>query len=135
MGEKTHHPECAYLAGYGCTCAEIEYLVYAQAEGARVAKLAEAWKLRWPNHCRKCLGHGGHDESQSHPYGSTSAREYWFEPCECIVGDSACPRCGHQHLNEWEGETCTVCKWSTNQSGTPAERESVEAMACPMFEC
>lgn len=43
--------------------------------------------------CSKCKGRGGFTTSQNHPWGSTYATEYLFEPCEYCVNKGLCPSC------------------------------------------
>ena len=128
---KEHRADCASLAGYGCTCAESEYQEWCIAEAARVEPLTAAWKARWPNHCPKCLGYGGHSFQQGHPYGSTTAYETLWDCCECI-DNAKCPRCGHQHDEDWNGESCTACGWDLANRDLDSTME--DSCWCPSFE-
>lgn len=65
----------------------------------------------WPNHCRKCGGWGGF----------SCPGTYWeppdYVPCAACVEDGICPRCGHQHDEDWEGEDCEECYWHYDTGG------------------
>jgi hypothetical protein len=58
----------------------------------------QAWRDRWPNHCRECGGWGGTTFQQSHPYGAGSAYETLWEGCEALE-PAICHRCGKDGLD------------------------------------
>jgi len=71
-------------------------------------KANEAWKLRWPNHCKNCEGAGGFPIPQT----------YWDPPDYdiCVCTDKGkCPRC-----MEWAWPEdienmdvpCKFCGWN-----------------------
>lgn len=67
---------------------------------AREAEVV-AWKEKYPNHCKKCMGAGVLEYTENMaPLGSG---RYWpmqqQEPCECVE-DGNCPRCGEAWLQE-----------------------------------
>lgn len=66
--------------------------------------LAFWYKTDWPNYCKKCNGEG----YIFFPGNYYDPPEY--NPCDCILG-CLCPRCGFEHDNEWNGESCVECGW------------------------
>jgi len=99
---------------------EIHYMIYSEGyeekdairfvcDKYRTLRAETRYERKWPNHCRYCEGWGCHSFYQSHPYGSTTAREYMYEPCEWCVGKDQCPRCGSK-LVELEEEDLCVCR-------------------------
>ena len=80
------------------------------------------WKWRWPKYCTSCDATGllTWSENQS-PLGSGM---YWpeefEEPCEQCILKGKCPRCGHQHNEDWNNyetddedsfDACKFCGW------------------------
>ncbi len=68
---------------------------------------ALAWQAEHPNHCTKCNGAGSNGKPSDPSVGL-----YDPEPCEHCIGQGICPECGHQHDDEWDGETCDACGWT-----------------------
>lgn len=67
-------------------------------------------KRDWPDYCRKCSGWG------AHYFPGTMWDPPDCDVCECI-NEGRCPRCGHQHDEDWEGEDCEACCWHFDQDG------------------
>ena len=88
-------------------------------------KAINDWLDQWPDYCEECKGWGEFQESQSYPYGSTSATHYWSEPCECTE-NGICARCGEEGLtNEANGDEstgdgpCKFCGWDYDDGLAP----------------
>lgn len=90
-----------------------------------IIKSRNEFDSAWPRHCKPCDAWGGTESSQNHPFGSTTASEDMFESCPVCIANGICPRCGHQHNEEWntntELESCMVCNWNwgKNEGDTP----------------
>jgi hypothetical protein len=65
----------------------------------------QAWRDRWPNHCKSCGGWGGELSDPLHP-----AESVWM-PCEALPPE-VCHRCGFAGLNLESGDgPRRFCGW------------------------
>jgi len=80
-------------------------------DARHTAKLA--YDAKYPNACRKCQGYGFHTAP------ATREDPGLHEFCECLA-DGRCPRCGHQHNENWNlylddvepvADYCEACGW------------------------
>lgn len=69
----------------------------------------EAWRAKWPNHCRKCGGWGGFSFTQRHDSGPG---EQMFDLCEAVEDPCICHRCGEPGLDSDGNGPCTKCGWN-----------------------
>lgn len=76
---------------------------------------AEVWALRWPKHCRSCMGAGYHEDPGVRYHGDGSGTPPSETPCSCIE-QGLCPRCSSEM---WAVERadrndylrCPACGW------------------------
>ncbi len=83
--------------------------------------IREAWQAQWPRACHTCEAMGYFESSQSHPYGSTTATEYFDEWCPDCLEAGVCPRCGAAipNLDDIPGIAqviCPSCQWHGDQA-------------------
>ena len=102
-------------------------MVYHTDKCLSAKRKQEAWDALWPLACKEC-----------HATGVVSWYEHIDEfggmichdACEACLGKSRCPRCGHQHDENWNLEDehpCTSCGWSPEING--------DDMVRPYFSC
>lgn len=79
------------------------------------------WQSQWPFFCHTCEAVGYREESQSHPYGSTTATEYFDEWCPDCLDAGLCPRCGKsipqlEDASDISQVLCPFCHWHGDQA-------------------
>ena len=102
-----------------------EHSIACRRERQESEKRRQDWIKKWPNYCKKCDAVGVHEESQNHPYGSTTATETWTEPCECL-NNGECPRCGQAVMTD-DVKPCSNCEWNWG--------DGPEDYCPPLWEC
>jgi hypothetical protein len=78
----------------------------------------EAWKARWPNHCKACGGWGVFQEA------ATETGEVTLTLCDALPAGT-CHRCGDPQGIDLDDEThpqCRSCGWNYDD-GVPAVEE------------
>ena len=74
-----------------------------------IARVAEAWVQKWPNHCKHCGGWGGFVFYESR--GMPGPGEQMMDPCGAIEWSYICHRCGEAGLSSDGDGPCSKCGW------------------------
>lgn len=81
---------------------------------------SEAYRAKWPKHCRSCSG-TGHVDASDPSVGLFNA----YDDCPNCVEAGVCGRCGstdvarYFHPDGDPGAVCRVCGWTPGDYGDP----------------
>ena len=93
-----------------------------EREMQEIKKAADAWRKRWPVHCRSCHGYGGTVYYESHGFAGGGSEQIWESCYDCLEHEEQphCPRCAYPITDEdpTDGVPCEACGW-TYQDGEP----------------
>lgn len=84
---------------------------------------AEAWKVRWPNHCKACGGWGVFH------YATADTGETTPTLCDALPAGT-CHRCGDPQGLDPDDEVrapCRSCGWNHDDGVPPADEPAKEA--------
>lgn len=78
---------------------------------AEIARNAQAWREKWPHHCKACRGWGGSSYEESHGFKGGGS-ETIFDLCDAHENVHTCHRCGQPGLSEDMEGPCKFCNWN-----------------------
>jgi len=98
----------------------------------RYEDAVEAYRKKWPDHCKNCGGWGGfYGEYDPSPAGVSLSPGHMteFDPCPECMEEGICPRCGEKvwdwnEVAEDAQGPCSNCGWTEGEDeGLPEAPE------------